>query len=69
MCICLVLILVGLVLLEICTSEDKDTKHDEMQPREVNYKKFIGERQYVSMIYSLITYIYICSNLIELIHS
>uniref|UniRef100_A0A0R3RWZ4 Galectin n=1 Tax=Elaeophora elaphi TaxID=1147741 RepID=A0A0R3RWZ4_9BILA len=37
----LVLISVGLLLLEVCLSED------EMQPREVNYKKFIGERHYV----------------------
>ncbi|EFO24857.2 galactoside-binding lectin family protein [Loa loa] len=41
-----VLILVGLGLLEICLSEDGHTKHDGMQPKEVNYKKFIGERQY-----------------------
>ncbi|CAG9538047.1 unnamed protein product [Cercopithifilaria johnstoni] len=39
MCINLVLISVGLLLLEICLSEDE-------QSREHSYKKFIGEREY-----------------------
>ncbi|KAM3718794.1 hypothetical protein ACO02O_10738 [Dirofilaria immitis] len=45
-----VLTLIGF-LLEIClsevTREYEESKHDSAHPKEVNYKKFIGERQYM----------------------
>ncbi|VDN03195.1 unnamed protein product, partial [Onchocerca ochengi] len=43
------LILIGL-LLEICLSQKttkfEESKHDPSHAKEINYKKFIGERQY-----------------------
>lgn len=33
---------------DVASTEGDGTSHDATQPKEVNYKKYIGEREYVS---------------------